>query len=134
MLGWKHASPEYQTTRFANSLSNLRRRVRRQRRTPREIQAQRPRSIPGFPHRRRRTGECRMNVALVDQVRAALRARNIIPPATLLGDGTLHRCDAEGKNGKGDAAYVLHLDGPPAGGFQNWRDALGREGGRARVE
>ena len=31
-------------------------------------------------------------------------------------DGSIHRCDAAGKNGKGDAAYLLHLDGIPAWG------------------
>jgi len=56
---------------------------------------------------------------------AALRTRDILAPAELLADGILHRCDAAGKNGRGDAAYLLHLDGIPAGGFDNWRDGLG---------
>ena len=43
----------------------------------------------------------------------------------LCADGRLHRADATGRGGKGDAAYVLHLDGCPAGGFENWRDGLG---------
>jgi putative DNA primase/helicase len=45
----------------------------------------------------------------------------------IVGDGKLRRCDAIGRGGKGDGAYVLHLDGLPAGGFQNWRDGLGWE-------
>jgi phage/plasmid primase-like uncharacterized protein len=57
----------------------------------------------------------------------ALRQRGIIPPWYIVADGKLHRCDAEGGHGKGDAAYLLHLDGIPAGGFQNWRDAEGWE-------
>lgn len=57
--------------------------------------------------------------------REAMRSRGIVPPADLIADGRIHRCDAEGKNGKGDAAYVLHLDGVPAGGLQNHRDGLG---------
>lgn len=62
----------------------------------------------------------------IDQFRDALRGRNIIPPDDLQADGRLHRCDADGgKRGKGDAAYLLHLDGTPAGGFENWRDGLG---------
>src|SRR5438445_3913972 len=61
------------------------------------------------------------------QFRAALQKRAIIAPACLIDDGKLHRCDAEGRGGKGDAAYLLHLDGIPAGGFQNWRDAEGWE-------
>src|SRR5205823_12904585 len=56
-----------------------------------------------------------------------LRQRGIIRPRRVVADGKLRRCDAEGRNGKGGAAYLLHLDGIPAGGFQNWRDAEGWE-------
>lgn len=65
------------------------------------------------------------------QFRHALAGRGIVPPADLLADGVIHRCDAEGRGGKGDAAYLLHLDGIPAGGFENWRDGLGWENWRA---
>jgi putative DNA primase/helicase len=51
----------------------------------------------------------------------------------LLADGRLHRCDAEGRGGQGDAAYQLHVDGIPNGGFQNWRDGLGWQAWRADV-
>src|SRR5438105_14909631 len=61
----------------------------------------------------------------------ALRQRGIIPARHIVADGKLHRCDAEGRGGKGDAAYLLHLDGVPAGGFQNWRDGLGWQDWRA---
>src|SRR5438045_6683960 len=64
---------------------------------------------------------------LIGQFEDALRARGIIPPQHVLTDGKLHRCNVEGRGGKGDAAYMLHLDGIPAGGFQNWRDGLGWE-------
>jgi len=37
-------------------------------------------------------------------------------PESIIADGSIRRCDAAGKNGKGDAAYLLHLDGIPAGG------------------
>lgn len=57
--------------------------------------------------------------------REALRARDIVPPVELIADGELHRCDSAGKNGRGDAAYLLHLDATPAGGFENWRDGQG---------
>jgi putative DNA primase/helicase len=67
----------------------------------------------------------------LDQFRAALAGRGILPPADIRADGALHRCDAEGKGGKGDAAYLLHLDGIPAGGFENHRDGLGWENWRA---
>ncbi|MDM0077469.1 DUF3987 domain-containing protein [Variovorax sp. J2P1-59] len=61
----------------------------------------------------------------IQQFRAALASRDIIPPDDILADGELHRCDAKGKNGQHDAVYVLHLDGVPAGGFENHRDGLG---------
>ena len=51
----------------------------------------------------------------------------------LRADGTLHRCDAAGKRGKGDGAYLLHLDGVPAGGFENHRDGLGWQTWRADI-
>lgn len=56
---------------------------------------------------------------------AALAARDIIVPRNLITDGRLHRCDAAGRHGKNDAAYLLHLDDFPAGGFENHRDGLG---------
>ncbi len=61
----------------------------------------------------------------LDQFRAALIARDIVPPDTIIADGRLHRCDAPGARGKGDAAYLLHLDGLAAGGMENWRDGRG---------
>ncbi len=68
--------------------------------------------------------------SVVDQFRAALVARDIVPPEPILADGCLHRCDAAGKHGRGDAAYVLHMDGLPAGGLENWRDGRGWESWR----
>ena len=54
----------------------------------------------------------------VDQFRAALARRGIVPKdGEIIADGRIHRCDAEGRGGKGDAAYLLHLDGIPAGGL-----------------
>ena len=67
------------------------------------------------------------------QFRDALAGRGILPPADIRADGALHRCDAEGSGGKGDAAYLLHLDGIPAGGFENWRDGQGWQNWRADV-
>jgi len=69
----------------------------------------------------------------LQQFRDALIGRGIVPPADLLADGIIHRCDAEGRGGKNDAAYLLHLDGISAGGFENWRDGLGWENWRADV-
>ena len=67
---------------------------------------------------------------VIDRFRAALSARDIVPPESIIADGSIHRCDAAGKNGKGDAAYLLHLDGIPAGGLENWRDGRGWESWR----
>jgi putative DNA primase/helicase len=57
--------------------------------------------------------------------RAAAQARGVLLPPELIADGEIHRCDVTGHNGDGDAAYLLHLDGLPAGGFQNWQDGIG---------
>ena len=69
----------------------------------------------------------------IEQFKAALAERGIIPPDKLIADGALHRCDVEDKRGKGDAAYVLHLDGIAAGGFENWRDGFGWQNWRADI-
>lgn len=69
----------------------------------------------------------------IEQFRMRMQGRGIITPAELLADGRIHRCDAEGTGGKGDASYVLHLDGIPAGGFENHRDGLGWENWRAET-
>ena len=67
----------------------------------------------------------------IQQFRAAMTGRGIVPPDEILADGKLHRCDAEGRRGKGDASYLLHMDGLAAGGFQNWRDGVGWQNWRA---
>jgi putative DNA primase/helicase len=67
----------------------------------------------------------------LQQFREALAARGIAPPDEIIADGRIHRCDVEGKRGKGDASYLLHLDGIPAGGFENFRDGLGWQNWRA---
>jgi putative DNA primase/helicase len=67
------------------------------------------------------------DAAVLEQFRAALAARNIIPPEPIIADGRLHRCDAVGPRGRGDASYMLHLDDVPTGGIENWRDGLGWE-------
>lgn len=52
---------------------------------------------------------------VLDRFRAALIARDIVPPEPIIADDRLHRCSAAGARGLGDA-YLLHLDGLPAGG------------------
>lgn len=66
-----------------------------------------------------KAGTKRATAEVIDRFRAALAARDIVPPESIIADGSIHRCDAAGKNGKGDAAYLLHLDGIPAGIFSN---------------
>ena len=52
----------------------------------------------------------------------------------LIADGEIHRCDVEGKNGKGDGAYCLHIDDSiPAGWFQNHKDGVGVHRWHART-
>lgn len=74
-----------------------------------------------------------MSDRIIQQFRDAMIRRGIVPPDDLRADGELHRCDAEGKGGKGDAAYVLHLNGIAAGGFINWRDGQDWQNWRADV-
>jgi putative DNA primase/helicase len=66
----------------------------------------------------------------IEQFRSAMEARGLVPPVELLSDGGLHRCNVEGRGGDSDGAYLLHLDGVPAGGFENWKDGLGWENWR----
>lgn len=75
--------------------------------------------------------ECKIDP--IQQFREALSERGIISPDELIADGRIHRCDVEGKNGKGDGAYLLHLDGVPAGGFENHRDGMGWESWKANI-
>src|SRR5690349_13659884 len=57
--------------------------------------------------------------------RAAMMQRGLLPPAELVADGRIHRCAVQGKGASDDTgSYLLHLDGLPAGGFQNWSDSL----------
>ena len=73
----------------------------------------------------------------IQQFCDAMAARGILPPADLLADGKIHRCDTAGtngrNNGKDDASYLLHLDGIPAGGFENHQDGLGWQDWRANI-
>jgi hypothetical protein len=75
-----------------------------------------------------------MNASIIMAAFAdAMAVRNIIVPHPLLPDGKLHSCDAVGRNHKGDAAYVLHLDGFPVGGFENHRHGKGWETSHAKI-
>jgi putative DNA primase/helicase len=72
-----------------------------------------------------------MNPAL-DQFRAALQRRVIVPPDQLVV-GQMARANADGKRGKSDASYIFFDDGVPAGGFENHRDGLGWENWKADI-
>jgi putative DNA primase/helicase len=59
-----------------------------------------------------------------DQFRDAMVGRGIIPPDDIIADGEIHRCGTREKPTGKNASYLLHLDGIPAGGFQDWSDGL----------
>lgn len=61
----------------------------------------------------------------VDSFRQELEAAGLCPDE-IITDGTLHRCPVEGKPQAKDGAYVLHLDAPVTGWWQNYR--AGTEG------
>jgi len=72
--------------------------------------------------------------SILDQFRTAAAARGLLLPDHLDADGKLHRCElASGAKGKKDGAYLLHLDGVPAGGFQNFKDGLEWENWKADI-
>ncbi|MGD0836928.1 MAG: hypothetical protein ABSB49_09835 [Polyangia bacterium] len=56
----------------------------------------------------------------------AVIAERGLEPDDVIADGELHRCrTSDGKHGSRNGAYLLHMDGVPAGGFQNWKDGQG---------
>ena len=66
-----------------------------------------------------------MNIDLIaaeESFRTQMRNAGLVPPDGLMGDGKLHRVDAEGKPGKKDGWYVLHLDGIPSGAHGDWHE------------
>ena len=69
----------------------------------------------------------------IEQFKEAMQARGLVPPGIVLGDGEIHRCNAEGRGGENDGAYLLHLDGVPAGGYENWRDGAGWQNWQADI-
>lgn len=71
---------------------------------------------------------------ILAEFRNAMEARGIAVPARIIADGKMHRCDAEGRKGKRGAAYKLHMDGVPAGGFENHHDGRGWENWKSDIE
>jgi phage/plasmid primase-like uncharacterized protein len=68
------------------------------------------------------------------QFRNAMEARGIAPPDRIIADGKMHRCDAVGRKGLRGAAYKLHMNGMPAGGFENHHDGHGWENWKSEIE
>jgi len=52
--------------------------------------------------------------------RAVIEAAGL-RPGEIIADGTLRRCPVDGKPNARDGAYVLHLDAPVSGWWQNYR-------------
>lgn len=73
----------------------------------------------------------------IEQFRQDMQAAGIHYYGEIIADGKLHRVHFEGhKQGRKDGAYVLHLDGHPAGYFQDFTTGLSktwRSSGRSRV-
>ena len=65
------------------------------------------------------------------QFRDAADKRGLKLPLKLESDGKLHRCGTDDDEHGSNGAYILHLDGVPAGGFQNWKDGEPWENWRA---
>lgn len=55
----------------------------------------------------------------------ALVSDGIVPTCPIIGDGLLHRCHVEGdRTGTLNLAYVLHLDGKPAGWWMYFKTGV----------
>ncbi len=65
--------------------------------------------------------------------RDAAEKRGLKLPLKLESDGKIHRCGTDDDKHGDAGAYNLHLDGVPAGGFQNWKDGEPWENWRADI-
>lgn len=62
---------------------------------------------------------------IVTRFKAAMEENGIVTDAPIIADGRLHRCQIKGhKSGSLNGAYVLHLDGKPAGYFEDFTTGL----------
>ena len=60
-----------------------------------------------------------------DQFRQAMQSAGIHPTGEIIPDGKLHRSHKEGdKHGTKNVAYILHLDGRPAGWFMDYKSGI----------
>ena len=63
-----------------------------------------------------------LNHSVIEQFRLAMQAAGIFYSGDILPDGKLHRIRSQDhKNGSLNCAYLLHIDGRPAGYFENWK-------------
>ncbi len=60
------------------------------------------------------------------EFRAALEARGIIAPASLIADGKIHRLPTTDNPKKQNGRYLLHLDARPSGYFDHLADGQGK--------
>lgn len=60
----------------------------------------------------------------INQFTDAIASAGLVPPASLIPDGKLHRFSANGKPSDDSGWYVLHMDYLPAGSFGCWRSGI----------
>jgi putative DNA primase/helicase len=62
---------------------------------------------------------------VIEFFKSAMQEYGVSPPNEIKADGQLHRFHIEGhKTGSTDGAYCLHLDGRPAGWFQDFKTGV----------
>lgn len=62
---------------------------------------------------------------IIDSFRAAMAEAGMIVNEPITADGRLHRCHVDGdKRGTKNGAYILHLDGRPAGFFEHFKSGI----------
>ena len=65
------------------------------------------------------------NSSIESQFRQAMQAVGIHYSGEIIADGQLHRFHIEGhKQSRRNGAYKLHLDGCPAGYFEDWKTGI----------
>ena len=62
----------------------------------------------------------------IENLKDAMRAKGINPPANIIADGAIHRFPTNGHARDDSGWYILHTDGFPAGAFGDWRSDVKR--------
>lgn len=66
-----------------------------------------------------------MTIDVINTFKSTLLEHGIAPTAPIIADGNLHRANVEDdKPGTKNLAYVLHLDGKPAGWWQYFKTGI----------